>query len=308
MFDGKSPRKIQAEKKRKLPTEKGRQGEAAKSQPGKRRAAKELTKEQKAYEEYWKQEGIPIEVLDPYVNTRTVLRFRCRQCRQEFKGSPNWLMKNKACPYCKKTREIQKRIAEKYGDQFQIQSIYVDCKTPLVMYHQVCEEKFQMTYTDFMKRGKQGCPVCGKRSRGIHSAKTRRERSAAVFYEVLPQLEARGYTLEGGKFTGMGEPHPFRCHHCGEIWRTTPSAVMKGRNHICISHCKKKTPEEFRNQVKSLVGEEYTVLSDYQNAFTPVKMRHNVCGREYPVAPAKFTSGGRRCPACRTKFKRTDGI
>lgn len=60
--------------------------------------------------------------------------------------------------------------------------------------------------------------------------------------------------------------------------------------------------------MKSLVGEEYTVLSDYQNAFTPVKMRHNVCGREYPVAPAKFTSGGRRCPACRTKFKRTDGI
>ena len=308
VFDGKSPRKIQAEKKRKLPTEKGRQGEAAKSQPGKRRAAKESTKEQKAYEEYWKQEGIPIEALDPYVNTRTVLRFRCRQCGQEFKGSPNWLMKNKVCPYCEKTREIQKRIAEKYGDQFQIQSIYVDCKTPLVMYHQVCEEKFQMTYTDFMKRGKQGCPVCGKRSRGIHSAKTRRERSAAVFYEVLPQLEARGYTLEGGKFTGMGKPHPFRCHHCGEIWRTTPSAVMKGRNHICISHCKKKTPEEFRNQVKSLVGEEYTVLSDYQNAFTPVKMRHNVCGREYPVAPEKFTSGGRRCPACRTKFKRTDGI
>ena len=68
----------------------------------------------------------------------------------------------------------------------------------------------------------------------------------------------------------------------------TPSAVMHGRNHICISPCKKKTPEQFQQQVEALVGEEYTVLSEYQNAFAHVKMRHNACGLEYSVAPAPF--------------------
>ena len=32
-----------------------------------------------------------------------------------------------------------------------------------------------------------------------------------------------------------------------------------------------------------------------------VKMRHNACGLEYSVAPAHFTSTGRRCPKCSRK-------
>lgn len=47
-----------------------------------------------------------------------------------------------------------------------------------------------------------------------------------------------------------------------------------------------------------LTGDEYSVLTEYLDAFTPVKMRHNACGLEYFVSPTHFTSTGRRCPVC----------
>lgn len=237
-------------------------------------------------------------MLGSYVNTRKPIRFLCNQCGQEFECSATWFMEHHACPYCKQLARIQVRIAEKYGEEIQVLSIYKNCKTSMTMYHTVCNETFQITYTDFMKRG---CPVCGKRNRIIHSAETRRNREIQSFYQKLPEIEARGYTLESNVCTRLGVPHKFRCHHCGEIWEVTPSAVMHGRDHICISPCKKKTPEQFQQQVEALVGEEYTVLSEYQNAFAHVKMRHNACGLEYSVAPAHFTSTGRRCPKCSRK-------
>ena len=40
---------------------------------------------------------------------------------------------------------------------------------------------------------------------------------------------------------------------------------------IFVSACKRKTPEQFQQQVEALVGEEYTVLSEYQNAFAHVR-------------------------------------
>ena len=64
---------------------------------------------------------------------------------------------------------------------------------------------------------------------------------------------------------------------------------------------KRTSQPEYWQEVEALVGEEYTVLSEYQNAFAHVKMRHNACGLEYSVAPAHFTSTGRRCPKCSRK-------
>ena len=61
---------------------------------------------------------------------------------------------------------------------------------------------------------------------------------------------------------------------------------------------KKKTFEEFKEEVYELVKDEYTLLSTkYVNNKTKVKMKHNKCGYEYEVAPNKFLVG-RRCPKC----------
>ena len=62
---------------------------------------------------------------------------------------------------------------------------------------------------------------------------------------------------------------------------------------------KKITHNDFLNKVKDLVGNEYTVLSEYKNSREKIHMRHNKCGFEYYVSPNKFTNPPyRRCPKC----------
>jgi len=65
---------------------------------------------------------------------------------------------------------------------------------------------------------------------------------------------------------------------------------------------KKKTTEEFKQEVLDLVGNEYTVLEEYVNNKTGLKIRHNRCKNEYHVTPNEFLSGN-RCPFC-SKRKR----
>ncbi|MCA7081975.1 hypothetical protein LGL73_14645, partial [Staphylococcus aureus] len=48
----------------------------------------------------------------------------------------------------------------------------------------------------------------------------------------------------------------------------------------------------------SSIGNDYTVLSEYKNNHTKIKMRHEVCGTEYEVSPTAVTNNHSRCPKC----------
>ena len=68
---------------------------------------------------------------------------------------------------------------------------------------------------------------------------------------------------------------------------------------------KRKTNEEFQQEVFSLVGDEYTFLDKYVNAKDKIKVKHNKCGNIYEVQPNNFIHG-KRCPYCFGTPKKTD--
>jgi len=67
---------------------------------------------------------------------------------------------------------------------------------------------------------------------------------------------------------------------------------------------RKKTSEQFKEEVFNLVGDEYTILEKYINTRTPILMRHNSCGYEWQGRPEYFI-GGNRCPQCGGTKKKT---
>ena len=69
---------------------------------------------------------------------------------------------------------------------------------------------------------------------------------------------------------------------------------------------RRKTNEQFKQEVYDLVGNEYTFLDSYQGALTKIRVKHNKCGNVYGVRPADFISHHARCPYCFGKFKKTD--
>ena len=68
---------------------------------------------------------------------------------------------------------------------------------------------------------------------------------------------------------------------------------------------KRKTDEEFKQEVYDLVGDDYTFLETYVNTHTKLKVKHNICGNTYGVRPGDFIRGN-RCPYCFGTIKKTD--
>jgi hypothetical protein len=60
---------------------------------------------------------------------------------------------------------------------------------------------------------------------------------------------------------------------------------------------RKKTHEEFVNQVYDLVGDEYSILSEYNGAEIKITTIHNICSNIWQMNPNHFLRG-RRCPIC----------
>lgn len=70
-----------------------------------------------------------------------------------------------------------------------------------------------------------------------------------------------------------------------------------------VIRMRRKTTEEYRQQVYNLVGDEFTVLGEYINARTLIKLKHNKCGYIWSVIPNNFLNG-KQCPSCAKKTRK----
>jgi len=67
---------------------------------------------------------------------------------------------------------------------------------------------------------------------------------------------------------------------------------------------KKKTNEQWKKEVKSLVGDDYIFLEEYKRNHSKILVKHEKCGGSYKVTPGAFKQGN-RCPYCNPYRKRT---
>lgn len=68
---------------------------------------------------------------------------------------------------------------------------------------------------------------------------------------------------------------------------------------------RRKTTQEFSEEVNKLTNNTYKVLGQYKNNKTKIKIKHLVCGNCYKVRPNDFLTG-RRCPFCSNRNKGQD--
>lgn len=89
--------------------------------------------------------------------------------------------------------------------------------------------------------------------------------------------------------------------HKDHTFEMTPSHFFRGQRCPICNGKIKKTNEEFKEEISKLVGSEYTVLGEYINTKTKIKMKHTLCGMDFEVSPKNFINNGNRCPHCRYK-------
>ena len=126
------------------------------------------------------------------------------------------------------------------------------------------------------------------------------------------QFKKEVFDLVGDEYTFL-DPYvnnhtKLRVKHnkCGYVYLVRPHDFIHGNR--CPKCAKKfrRTDKTFKQEVYSLVGDEYTFLDPYVNALTKIRVRHNKCGKIYDVTPNDFINNQHRCAFCRGLLKKTD--
>lgn len=117
----------------------------------------------------------------------------------------------------------------------------------------------------------------------------------------VEQLVGKKYTFKE-PYINQNTKIAVEHNECGTNYTVTPKAFLVGNRCPHCNPYKKKTTNKFKEEVYKLVGDEYTVISEYNGRHKPVYVKHIECGTTYPVTPGDFLKG-RRCKQCYFKAK-----
>lgn len=192
------------------------------------------------------------------------------------------------------TIDIKNKIYELVKDEYELVSEYVNSCTHVNLRHNKCNQVYPVLIHNFYK-GKR-CPKCAGNLK----------KTTEVFKKDIYDLVDNEYEVLS-EYRNMSTNITFKHVTCGHVYQSLPSNFIAGNRCPKCSKKLKKNTEMFKEEVHELVGNEYTVVSEYINALHKIQMRHNECGRVYEVIPAAFLRGT-RCSKCRGLLRKSTDI
>lgn len=196
------------------------------------------------------------------------------------------------------TEECKNRLFNLYKNEYELLSEYININTKVKIRHNVCNKIYEVTPNGILNK-KTKCPYCNK---GIRY-------NLDIFKNNVYKLTKDEYTVLG-EYINCHTKILMKHNICGNEYKVTPNHFIQGTRCPYCDKTKKLTIESFKQKVKDITNDEYTVLSDnYINNETKIKIRHNVCKNEYLVAPKNFLrTNGNRCPYCNRINKESKAI
>lgn len=186
--------------------------------------------------------------------------------------------------------EYESVIKQKYGDQYTLLSKYVLSTEKIHVRHNVCGTEWYPNAGDLMK--KPICPVCGKKQNFVNITKTPEK-----FREEFEELAGEEYTLISEYYRSCRKVK-IKHNSCGHIFEMMPTKFLSGQRCPNCRTNKKKTPDDFKNAIKELYRDEFEVVGQFKNTYTPVEIKHNKCGHISSIKPSDFLLKKTFCKHC----------
>lgn len=230
--------------------------------------------------------------LEPYTTANNKIMVRHNFCKHEYKVRPADFLRGTKCPECfgskkSNTDEFKKDVFNLVGDEYTVLGEYKSNKKKILMRHNICEHEYEVTPSNF-KNGNRRCPNCF----GAKKKDTR------IFRLEVYDLEGFNYKVLGEYINSLTK---IKMKHmeCGHEYEVTPSDFLSGSRCPECFGIKKKTQEEFEQEVKNKYGDEYIVVGKYKTANTKIKIKHNNCncGKTFEVRPISLLRGS-KCIYC----------
>lgn len=254
---------------------------------------------QQFVKEVYELVGDEYEVLGKYINSGTHIKMRHNVCGTEFDMIPNNFLKGNRCNHCgiiqtaNKTRkthdEFISEVFELIGDEYTVLSEYKGSSKKVKIKHNTCGNIFEITPSGFLNGNR--CKPCSIKSRARKSAKTHDE----FIKQVCEKYNDDYIVLD--KYIDNKTKIKFKHKYCGYEFMMTPGNFLRSVGCPKCSNSIRITLDDFKKEVFDLTGNDYTVLGEYKNAHSKIKIRHNICGNIYDGCRNMFLKG-QRCPQC----------
>lgn len=236
-------------------------------------------------------------VLGTYENAKTKILIRHKNCNSEISILPSLFIGGTRCRKCfidsrRKTHE--QFLAEMFqlvGDEYIVLTDYISNGTKVEIQHSKCNHIYKVTPAHFLSGTR--CPNCF----GAH------KKTDEQFKRQVLELVGNEYTfMDNYKTTTIKLPVKHKI--CGNEYQITPNDFLGGtRCPYCFGNIR-KTTDQFKQSVKEKYDDEYTVIGEYINNRTKIKLQHNICGHKYVTSPDNFLAGY-GCPLCAGNIKWT---
>jgi hypothetical protein len=247
-------------------------------------------------------------LLSTYINSATKVRIRHNNSLCEYKEflvTPNEFFNGgRTCPVCNKVRrressnshdEFVSKVENLVGRVYRFLSKYQGTKNKIRFVHIDCGFEMETRANDILQSAKKGKIPCLKCNNRIPMTEEE-------FANYLKEVSNNEYTLVS-EFIDRKTHVQIKHLACGRIYSVKPQNFISGsRCRECYFQSRRKTDEQFKQDIRELEGNNYEVVTTYKNATTKVMFKHNICGNVFSSKPSDFLSG-RRCPKCSQKSR-----
>lgn len=194
------------------------------------------------------------------------------------------------------------RVKDKHGDKVEILSEYKGGTVPIKLKYKCSHGETIAVMNAKSVLGMNFCPCkkCHSEKMSDITKGSSESDKKTLFDRMLKQCESVGIKpIETEWITAKTHYH-FKCSNPDHpIFETTADCIMS-KKQGCPYCCGRRG--DFQNRYKSLIeSKNGTMLSEYVNNSTKIKVRCNADGYKWDVLPSNL-SKGRWCPVCNMNF------
>lgn len=220
-----------------------------------------------------------LEFIRKFSSEPILSNYTCNNCNKEYVSTKELQKTGWGCPYCEPDDEITlARIINTTDKNYSLKGKLLSFGSSVNITHHTCGQVLKIKPRSFLFEGTR-CKC--EHQISFSQAKKNIEKEA-------------NFTLIN--YINTATPITVYSNSCGHTFDCIYSKfITSAKCRIC--NPKVYTDDSFQERVYKLVGDEYTVVGDYEGQHKKVLIRHNKCNAEHLYKPSNFFDG-QRCPEC----------
>lgn len=255
----------------------------------------------KTHEEFVKEVfnlvGNKYAVVGKYTGSLNKIKMYHNNCNSYYDVQPSNFLFGQRCPICNKHKkthdEFVQEIRAKFGNEYMILGEYINWKTKILIEHNECNYKWDVTPNNLLQ-GKSKCPNCSGK----------KPYSTEEFSKIISEITNGEYVVTGkyiNNYTKITIKHLL----CNYEWEAIPYDFKNNGNRCPRCQGKERyTDEDFKYKVKELTNGEIIPLENYTNNYTKIKFKHISCGHVFETQPTRIINEFQQCPECYVTFSK----